>query len=187
MTDPSKKPLKKARGTWVQTERAAHEALAVLISQHPRAAQVLHILIANMDSRGALVASQGTLAKLADVSLATVKRALAELIKYQWIQTIRMGGERGGVLVYVVNSRIAWADSRKNLKLAWFNARVLLSSDDQADLGTGALRQVPALFPGELQLPHGEPPAPPAQGLLDGMTPDLPSLPGAALDDGSAR
>lgn len=183
MTDPSKHFLQPtARGTWVQTERSAHEALAVLISQNPRAAQVLHLLIANMDNRGALVASQGTLAKLADCSLATVKRALAELIKNQWIQTIRMGSERGGVLVYVVNSRIAWADSRDNLRLARFSARVLISSDDQADLGEGALKQVPALDPGDIQLPHGDPPEPPVQELLDGMTPNLPALPKDPVD-----
>lgn len=62
------------------------------------------MLVANMDERGALVASQATLSKLTGVSVATTKRALAELIKGQWIQTIRIGGERGGTLAYVLTS-----------------------------------------------------------------------------------
>ncbi|WP_244158982.1 hypothetical protein, partial [Azotobacter beijerinckii] len=91
-----------------------------------------------------------------------------------------IGGERGGTLAYVVNSRIAWADSRENLKLARFTARVLISSEDQADLGGEPLQQVPALAPGELQLPAGEGGKPPAQESLEGMLPDLPSLPNPA-------
>ena len=47
----------------VQTERAGHEAWAQLIAHAPRAAQLLHILVANMDKSGALIASQATLAK----------------------------------------------------------------------------------------------------------------------------
>jgi len=172
------------RGTWVQTERAGHEAWAHLISHSPRAAALMHILVANMDERGALVASQQTLAKLSGVSLATIKRAISELINKQWIQTIRIGGERGGALAYVVNSRIAWADSRENLKMAHFSARVLISTEDQESLGDGNLNQLPVMGPGDLQLPHGEPgpePEPPAQKMLTGMeTPDLPGLPLAA-------
>lgn len=171
------------RGTWVQTERAAHEAWAHLISHSPRAAALMHILVANMDERSALVVSQQTLAKLQGVSLATIKRAISELIEKQWIQTIRIGGERGGALAYVVNSRIAWADSRENLKMARFSARVLVSSADQENLGEGDLKQIPALSPGDQQLPHGEPgplPEPPAQSMLPTM--DQPDLPGLTRD-----
>ncbi|RON41386.1 hypothetical protein BK666_24585 [Pseudomonas frederiksbergensis] len=164
------------RGTWVQTERAAHEALAQLINKAPRAAALLHVLIAHMDERGALVASQATLSKLCKVSLATTKRALAELQDNQWIQTIRLGGERGGTLAYVVNSRVAWADSRENLRLAHFSARVIVSSDDQESLGEKPLRQIPAMSPGEMQLPAGEGEAPPVQELLEGVMLDLPHL-----------
>ncbi|MBU5205790.1 helix-turn-helix domain-containing protein, partial [Vibrio cholerae] len=91
-------------------------------------AQLLHILVANMDKSGALIASQATLAKLMETSTATTKRALSVLIDQAWIQTIRLGSDRGGALAYVVNSRIAWADSRENIRFARFNARVLVSS-----------------------------------------------------------
>ena len=110
----------------VQTERAGHEAWAQLIAHAPRAAQLLHILVANMDKSGALIARQATLAKLMETSTATTKRALSVLIEQAWIQTIRLGSDRGGALAYVVNSRIAWADSRENIRFARFNARVLV-------------------------------------------------------------
>lgn len=165
------------RGTWVQTERAGHEAWAQLIAQAPRAAQLLHVLVANMDKSGALIASQATLAKLTGVSTATTKRALQVLIEHHWIQTIRLGGDRGGALAYVVNSRIAWADKRENLQFARFNARVLISNEDQQDLGGDPLKQIPSVAPGEIQLPAGEGMSPPVQETIDGMMPDLPSLP----------
>lgn len=134
------------KGTWVQTEREAHEAWAELIAQAPRAAQLLHLLVANMDKTNALIASQATLARMSNVSVATTKRALHVLTEQAWIQTIRLGGERGGALAYIVNSRVAWADSRENLKFARFNARVLVSSQDQEDLGQAPLKNMPTLF-----------------------------------------
>jgi len=164
------------RGTWVQTERTAHEAWAHLINKAPKAAQLLHVLVARMNKEGALVASQKTLARLCDVSHSTIKRAIEELTTNNWIQTIRIGGERGGTLAYVVNSRIAWADSRDKLNLALFTANVIVSSDDQESLGGGPLIQTPVLARGDIQLPVGDGKAPPAQGLLPGMTPDMPFL-----------
>jgi hypothetical protein len=138
-------PLKKltSPGTWVQTERAGHQAWAQLSVQSPRACQLLHLLIAHMDKSGALVASHLTLAGLMKSSVATTKRALAVLTEQAWIQTIRLGSERGGVLAYVINCRVAWADARDNLRFARFNARVLVSSKDQDDLGNGALQPPP--------------------------------------------
>ncbi|QOI07881.1 helix-turn-helix domain-containing protein [Pseudomonas savastanoi] len=170
------------RGTWVQTERAGHEAWAHLSLKAPKAASLLHILVANMDERGALVASQKTLAKLCGVSHSTIKRALDELTTNNWVQTIRIGGERGGTLAYVVNSRIAWADSREKLNLARFTANVLISSEDQEELGDAPLCKAPVLRAGEMQLPSGEGAEPPAQALLPGMTPDLPFLKSSQQD-----
>jgi hypothetical protein len=83
-------PLKKltSPGTWVQTERAGHQAWAQLSVQSPRACQLLHLLIAHMDKSGALVASHLTLAGLMKSSVATTKRALAVLTEQAWIQTL---------------------------------------------------------------------------------------------------
>ena len=49
-------------GQWVQTDRAAHEAWAQLAVASPRAASVMHVIVANMGRHNALVASRATLA-----------------------------------------------------------------------------------------------------------------------------
>ena len=170
--------LSSVRGTWVQTERAAHEAWAALIGRQPRAAALLHLLVANMDRSGALVASQGTLGKLMGVSVATIKRALIVLTDECWIDVVRVGSERGGVNAYVVNRRVAWADKRENQRYAAFDARILVSEEEQeAPIPDNRppLRQLPALSPGDMQLPHGEGMPPPAQPAL--VEPDLPAIP----------
>ena len=64
MTQLGSAPLPAAqRGAWVQTERAAHEAWAQLVRTNSRAAALLHVLVAHMDSRAAVVASRSTLAQ----------------------------------------------------------------------------------------------------------------------------
>ena len=55
---------KKQGSTWVQTERSAHEAWAALVRTNQRAAALLHVLVAHMDQRAAVVASRATLAHL---------------------------------------------------------------------------------------------------------------------------
>ena len=165
------------RGTWVQTERSAHEAWAALINRQPRAAALLHLLVANMDRSGALVASQATLATLMGVSVATVKRALVVLSDECWIDIVRVGSERGGVNAYVVNRRVAWADRRENQRYAAFDARILVSEAEQDAPIQDArppLRQLPSLAPGDMQLPHGEGMPPPSQPPL--VEADLPAL-----------
>jgi DNA-binding transcriptional MocR family regulator len=169
-----------ARGTWVQTERAAHEAWAGLIGRKPKAAQLLHLLVANMGRDGAVVTSQATLAALMGVSVNTVKRSLTVLGAENWVDIVRVGSERGGVNAYVVNRRVAWADKRSNQRYAAFDARILVSTDEQ-DASTIAvdrpnLRQLPSLSPGDLQLPAGDGLKPPNQPSIDGLEPDLPSL-----------
>lgn len=167
------------RGTWVQTERAAHEAWAVLINRQPRAAALLHLMVANMDRSGALVASQATLSKLMGVSVATIKRALTVLTDECWIDVVRVGSERGGVNAYVVNRRVAWADKRENQRYASFDARILVSEEEQDGPipdDRPQLRQLPVLSPGEIQLPAGDGSPPPSQPTLDGLEPELPAL-----------
>lgn len=151
--------------TWVQTERKAHEAWAQLVQRNARAASLLHVLVAYMDRRGALVASRDTLSKLMGASVATVKRAIADLRADNWIEVIQLGG-KGGVNAYVVNSRVAWADSRKKLPLAIFTANVIASRDEQERVETAALRSIPTLYPGERQLP-----------TPDDQSDELPDLP----------
>ncbi len=164
------------RGTWVQTERKAHEKWAALVGSSPRSAQLLHLLVANMDKRGALVASQKTLAEMMGMSTDTVKRALVPLKEGNWVDVVRVGSSRGGVNMYCVNRRVAWADKRKNQRYASFDARVILSVDEQ-DVGTldnnEPLQQLPRI--GEHQIPSGDGDAPPSQPILEGVEPDLPA------------
>lgn len=167
---------KQVRGTWVQTERKAHEAWAILIGSKPKAAQLLHLLVANMDKKGAVVASQQTLSELMGCSTPTIKRAVKALKEDNWVDVARIGSERGGVNVYLINRRVAWADKRENQRYAAFDARILLSASEQDQIALeakGPLRQIPQM--GELQVPFGEGIEPPSQPALEGMEHDLPA------------
>jgi len=168
----------KPKGTWVQTERKAHEAWAVLIGKKPKAAQLMHLLVANMDKSGAVVVSQKVLAEMMGVTTMTVKRAVTALKDDNWLDVSRVGSERGGVNAYLVNRRVAWADKRKNQRFAAFDARIILSAAEQdqetLEANKPPLRQLPQL--GETQLPTGEGEDPPSQPILEGMEPDLPAI-----------
>lgn len=165
------------KGTWVQTERAAHEAWAKLIGSKPKAAQLMHLLVANMNKKGAVVVSQSVLAEMMGVSLNTVKRSLKVLRDDCWIEAVRIGSERGGVNAYIVNRRVAWADKRSNGRFAAFDARIIASAEEQ-DKGMlenkQPLRELPRL--GEGQLPSGDGAEPPSQPAIEGLEPDLPAV-----------
>ena len=163
-------------GHWVQTERKAHEAWARLIARKPRAAELLHHLVAQMGHQNAVVIPQAVLAKLMNRSVDTVQRAVKDLVAGGWIQVVRLG--RGKEAAYVVNDRVAWGQPRDQLRLSVFSASVVADFDDQDEalLGHGDLRRIPTLYPGELQLPTGPGEEPPSQPALDGLEPDLPHI-----------
>lgn len=166
-------------GSWVQTERAAHEAWAALVAKAPKAAQLMHILTARVGENNAVVISHKTLASLMKVkSITTVKTALAVLQEDRWIE-IRQIGDRGTVNAYVMNDRVVWNGPRDGMRYSLFSATVVLSDAEQPDrdsLGQQvALRSIPGLLPGERQLPTGEGLPPPSEPALPGMEPDLPA------------
>lgn len=161
--------------TWVQTERATHEAWGRLTTRSPRAAAMAHFLVAHMERTGAVVASYATLAKITGMSVATVRRALDDLKADRWIEVVQIGG-KGGANAYVINSRVAWALGRDKLHMAAFTARVIADAEEQPQLDDTPLRRIPTLHPGELQLPTGPGEDPPSQPSIPGMEPDLPSL-----------
>lgn len=165
------------RKTWVQTERAAHEAWAGLIARKPRAAMLLHHFVALMGERNAVVISQKTLAKMLGVTDRTVRSAISDLVAERWVSVVKLNGP-GTVSAYVVNDRVAWGERRDKLPLSVFSATVVADREDQdaAMLGHGELRRIPSLYPGELQLPSGPGQEPPSQPNLDGMEPDLPHI-----------
>jgi hypothetical protein len=172
-------PDKQHNGSWVQTERAAHEAWAALIFKAPKAAQLMHILTARIGEHNAVVVSQKTLQKLMKVrSVTTVKSALKTLQEDRWIE-VRQIGQNGTVNAYVINDRIAWSKARDGLRYSLFSATVVLSEEEQPDRKAlehqEGLRPLPSLFRGESQLPSGDGLPPPSEPNLPGMEPDLPA------------
>ena len=158
--------------TWVQTDRAAHEAWAKLTLKSPRAAAVMHHLVANMGAQNAVVVGQKTLAKMVGVSLRTVQYALAELERDRWIQVVQIGAS-GTVNAYVINSAVAWGEARDQIpRLSTFHARVIADAEDQKPeaLERHELRKLPIIIPPEEALPHGDG-EPGAQTLLPGFEP----------------
>ena len=170
-------------GQWVQTERKAHEAWAGLIARKPRAAMLLHHLVAQMGQQNAVVVSQKTLAKLMGVTDRTVRSAITDLVAERWISVVKLNGP-GTVSAYVVNDRVAWGQPRDQLRMSVFSAAVVADFEDQEEalLGHGDLRKVPVLFPGERQLPTGDGEDPPSQPALPDMEPDLPAIRTEAVD-----
>lgn len=166
------------RGSWVQTERKAHEEWARLIRTSPKAAELLHLLVANMDKKAAVVVSQKILADMMKAHINTVKKSIAVLRDGNWIDVVRVGSERGGVNAYLVNRRVAWADKRENQQFAWFDARIITSTAEQdLPILDSPLKQLPNV--GEFQIPAGKGLEPPTQPNIDGLEPDLPSINGA--------
>lgn len=181
MQRPSSTPeigtsAKNKPGQWVQTERKTHEAWANLVMRKPRAAALAHHLVAQMGHQNAVVIPQAVLAKLMGCSVDTVQRAVRDLVAEKWISVVRLG--RGKEAAYVVNDRVAWGQSRDQLRLSVFSAAVVADYDDQDEalLGHGDLRRIPALYPGEQQLPTGPGLPPPSEPSLPGLEPDLPAI-----------
>ena len=169
---------RKHRGQWVQTERAAHEAWALLTRKSALAAQIMHLLVARVGEHNAVVISQGALANLTGASRRGVQKALKVLTDDRWIE-LRQIGERGTINAHVINDRVAWSGKRDGIRYSLFSAVVVLSEDEQPDrnqLGKQEpLRKVPSLYRGEQQLPSGDGLPPPSEPSLPGMEPDLPA------------
>jgi DNA-binding transcriptional MocR family regulator len=86
-------------GTWVQTERAGHEKWAKLIRSHPRAAELMHVIVGNMGRHNALVASIPNLQRMMGCSRNTVIRAVTALKDQNWIEVRRLHRQRSRSLV----------------------------------------------------------------------------------------
>jgi Helix-turn-helix domain len=165
-------PVHSGPRRWVQTERAAHEQWAALTMRSPRAAALMHRFVALMGHQNAVVISQKTLAKLMGCTDRTIRNALADLVRERWVQVVQLGAS-ATVNAYVVNSNVAWGESRDQRgRLAVFSATVVGDLEDQPAnaLDPPALRRVPVIFPPEQSLPVGDG-EPGAQIALPGMEP----------------
>ena len=171
-------PEKNRRGTWLQTERAAHEAWGALIDKSPKAAKLMHLLTARIGDHNAVVVSVPNLTRLMKCSRPTVLRALKVLRDDRWIEVRQIGGS-GTTNAYIINNRVAWHGARDGIRYGLFSANVLISDDEQPDRDEldkqEPLRDIPALRQGEHPLPSGPGLEPPSQAFLDRMEPDLPA------------
>tara|TARA_R110001599_G_scaffold309565_2_gene516569 strand:- start:798 stop:1361 length:564 start_codon:yes stop_codon:yes gene_type:complete len=178
-------PEKTPSGRWLQTERAAHEAWAKLIAEAPKAAQLMHLLVARIGDHNAVVISQKNLIRLMGASRPTVQRAVKKLKDDLWVE-VRQIGDRGTTNAYIVNDRVAWLGKRDGIRYSLFSAAVVISDDEQPDASEldqqAALRQIPSIGRGEQQLPTGPGLPPPSEPVFPGMEVDLPAktLPGEA-------
>lgn len=170
------RPGRRSRG-FAQTDLAVHEAWAELMDRKPRAAALLHRLVANMNKTNVVVVSQKTLAKMSGVSERTIRSAVQVLVAERWISVVRLGAT-GSVNGYVVDSKVAWSDDRRKMPYSAFTASVVADWEDQneEELGAGDLRRLPMLAPGWEQLPTGPGQDPPSQPVISGLEPDLPAL-----------
>lgn len=164
------------QGTWVQTQREAHEAWAKLLRKSPRAGELLHLLVGRVGRHNAVVISQKTLANLMECSRDTVKRAVSDLREGRWIE-VRQIGDRGTTNAYIINDRVAWQGKRDGIRYSLFSAQVIVSEDEQPDDidEQPDLRRTPSLYPGEQQLPTGDGLPPPSEPEFPNFEPDLPA------------
>ena len=166
-----------AKKTWVQTERAAHEAWAGLIARAPRAAMLLHHFVAIMGEKNAVVISQKTLAKMLGVTDRTVRSAICRSCcatldfrgqtERPW-HGVGLRGERPCCMGRAPRQPAFVGVQRYRCGRPGRPGRSLV----------GPWRAAPNPKPvsGEMQLPSGPGQEPPSQPNLDGMEPDLPSI-----------
>ena len=168
----------------MQTERAAHEAWSKLTMQSPRAAALMHRLVSLMGHQNAVVVPQRTLAKMLGCTERTIRNALDDLKRGNWVQVVQIGAS-GTVNAYVVNSAVAWGEKREQIgQLSVFHATVIADAADQPAgvLDRTDLRRVPVIYPPEEALPVGNG-EPGAQIPLPGMEPVVEGKAPATLQD----
>ena len=161
---------------FVMTEKSIHQAWGAFTVKKPKAAALLHFMVARMDrSTNAVVASHGVLAGIMNCTTRSIKTYLDQLESDKWIQVISLG--KGQTNAYVINSMVAWSKNRQTLKYAQFTAQVIADRADQSEktLSHEGLRVIPVLMSDEYQVAHGDDGEPPSQPHLDGIEHNLPS------------
>src|SRR3546814_11386057 len=104
----------------------------MLSISNPRAASVLHVLVAQMGRHNAIVASQATLAKASGCGLNTFKRALTVLREQGWDE-VRQIAPTGTTCAYITNDRVAWSGKRDDKRYSLFSAAGLMADEEQPD------------------------------------------------------
>lgn len=165
--------VEEARGNksqgWLQSDKAAHQAMWKLGIKHPMALSVLHFMVSKL-SRGTngVVISAAALAKQMGIAPRTVQNTIAVLRDCKFVQVLKSGN----VNVYIINSRVAWQGER-GMRHASFNAQILVDESEQAQPVDELIEQanelmhVPVMhFNEEIQLDAMDPPPAPKQASL---------------------
>ena len=112
---------------WLQSDKAAHQAMWKLGTKHPMALAVLHFMVSKL-SRGTngIVISAATLARQMGIAPRTVQKTIVVLRDCKFVQVLKSGN----VNVYIINSRVAWQGER-GMRHASFNAQILVDEAEQ--------------------------------------------------------
>lgn len=94
-----------------QTDLATHEEWGKLTRKSLVATELLHYLVSRIGANNAVVISHCQLARLTGAHRTTIVRAMKLLKEGRWLQPVQLG-DRGTVNAYVINSHVAWAQSR---------------------------------------------------------------------------
>lgn len=107
--------------------------LAALTRDNPSASSVFLTLLAKAGDEYALVVSNATLAKLCKTTVQAVERAIADLVAERLIAVVRIGSGNA----YFIQSRVEWTRDRRNSEYEHFQARILISGEDNDNLKIG--------------------------------------------------
>jgi DNA-binding MarR family transcriptional regulator len=90
-------------GHWIRTDHKTHASLAQLVARKPRAVELLHHLLAQINRQNTLTISQSLLAEMMNCSVDTVQRAIQVLVEEGWVQVVQVA--KGKEASYVVNHK----------------------------------------------------------------------------------
>ena len=112
---------------WAQLNLKNISALNKLIKENPTSARVLLTMIDKMDNRNAIVISMKALSEILLLSRSTLHRSIQFLKENGLIKVYKSGSSN----VYAVNDDIVWKSYATNRKFSAFDAKVILSKDEQ--------------------------------------------------------
>lgn len=112
---------------WAQFNLKKVSTLNKLIKENPTSARVLLTMIDKMDNRNAIVISMKALSEILLLSRSTLHRSIQFLKENGLIKIYKSGSSN----VYAVNDDIVWKSYATNRKFSAFDAKVILSKDEQ--------------------------------------------------------
>lgn len=112
---------------WAQFNLKKVSTLNKLIKENPTSARVLLTMIDKMDNRNAIVISMKALSEMLLLSRSTLHRSIQFLKENGLIKIYKSGSSN----VYAVNDDIVWKSYATNRKFSAFDAKVILSKDEQ--------------------------------------------------------